>query len=103
MTDKARELFSQYKGKITETESGISIVNVNKLIDFLGKEHRVECSVEIKKRNGEYSVWFDEKTLEILGGGGMGCKTMDDAIRTAREKLERYCFERKNNEQTVLF
>ena len=103
MTDGARDLFSQYKGKITETESGISIVNTNKLIDFWGKEHRVECSVEIKKRKGEYSVWFEEKTLEILGGGGTCCQTMDDAIKTAKDKLMRYRFERKTNEQTALF
>ena len=56
-----------------------------------------------EQRDGEYSVWFDEKTLEILGGGGMGCKTIDDAIKTARDKLERYRFERKTNEQTALF
>ena len=103
MPVEARDLFSQYKGTITETESGISIVNTNKLIDFWGKEHRVECSVEIKKRNGEYSVWFEEKTLEILGGGGLHCATVDDAILTAKDKLEMYCFERKNNEQTALF
>ena len=103
MPVEARELFSQYKGKITETETGISIVNVNTLIDFWGIEHRVECSVEIKKRNGEYSVWFEEKTLEILGGGGTGCKSMEDAIKTARDKLERYRFERKSLEQTSLF
>ena len=103
MPVEARDLFSQYKGKITETESGISIVNTNKLIDFWGKEHRVECSVEIKKRNGEYSVWFEEKTLEILGGGGLHCATMDDAIKTAKDKLMRYRFERKANEQTALF
>lgn len=103
MTDEARELFSQYKGKITETETGISIVNVNKLIDFWGKEHRVECSVRIIKRNDGYSVWFEEKTLEILGGGGTCCQTMEDAIKTARDKLERYRFEKKSQEQTSLF
>ena len=103
MPVEARDLFSQYKGTITETESGISIVNTNKLIDFWGIEHRVECSVEIKKRNGEYSVWFEEKTLEILGGGGTCCQSIEDAIKTARDKLERYRFERKSLEQTSLF
>ena len=103
MPVEARDLFSQYKGKITETESGISIVNTNKLIDFWGKEHRVECSVRIIKRNDGYSVWFEEKTLEILGGGGLHCATMDDAIKTARDKLERYRFEKKSQEQTTLF
>lgn len=101
--NRAKEFLSQYKGTVTETKNGVKIANANTLIDYWGKPHKVECTVEIKQRDGEYSVWFDEKTLEILGGGGMGCKTMDDAIRTAREKLERYCFERKNNEQTSLF
>lgn len=103
MPVEARDLFSQYKGTITETEKGISIRNVNTLIDFWGKEHKVECSVEIKKRNGEYSVWFEEKTLEILGGGGTCCQTMEDALNVAKDKLMRYRFERKSLEQTSLF
>ena len=101
--NRAKEFLSQYKGTVTETKNGVKITNANTLIDYWGKPHKVECTVEIKQRDGEYSVWFDEKTLEILGGGGMGCKTMDEAIRTARDKLDRYCFVRKANEQTALF
>ena len=101
--NRAKEFLSQYKGTVTEIENGVKIANANTLIDYWGKPHKVECTVEIKKRDGEYSVWFDEKTLEILGGGGLHCATVDDAILTAKDKLEMYCFERKANEQTVLF
>ena len=100
---QAKDLFLQYKGEIIETEKEISIVNTNTLIDYWGKSHKVECKIQIVYRNPGFSVWSDEKTCAILGGGGRGCETMEEAIRVAKAQLEKYFFEKRNVEQTSLF
>lgn len=105
--EQAKDFLMQYKGKIQERENEITIKNKNILIDHEGKEHRVDCEITIEidneDENGRYTLWYEEKTLEILGGGIAGYKTMAEALKIAEEKMERYRFERKGLEQTSLF
>lgn len=105
--EQAKDFLMQYKGKIQERENEITIKNKNILIGHEGKEHRVDCEITIEidneDENGRYTLWYEEKTLEILSGGIAGYKTMAEALKIAEEKMEQYRFERKGLEQTSLF
>ena len=108
MTDKEKSrilnLFTEYEGKIFETDNHITIENTNMISDGI-KAKRVLCTVRIVHYNRrelfQWSVEAEERGLEILGGCGLPCDDLDEALRKAERQLEKYNFKRV--EQTKLF
>ena len=108
MTDKEKSLilnlFTQYEGKIFETDDHITIENTNMISDGI-KAKRVLCTVRIVHYNRrelfQWSVEAEERDLEIIGGCALSCEDLDEAISRAKRELVRYNF--SLNEQISLF
>lgn len=107
------ELFQQYNGTIKADLESVQIESRNTLKKN-GAERKVKCKVRISDdlRKAEDDIGFDrfkwstdgeEETLEIIGGCGIPCDDLDDALKQARKQLERYGFERKADQQLALF
>ena len=108
MTDKEKSrilnLFTEYEGTIYEGENHITI-EANNLISNTIRTKLNKCTVRIvyydRRELFNWSVEAEERGLEILGGCGLPCDDLDEALRKAKKQLERYNFKRV--EQISLF
>ena len=100
---RVKDLFSHYIGTITEEPDRVTIRNVNTIIDHYGKPRQVECKVEVALLHTGYSAYAEEKTLEIMGGQGCGCMSLDEALKMAEENLKKYNFKKRKYEEVSLF
>ena len=108
MTDKDKSrilnLFTEYEGTIYEDENRITI-EADNLISNTIRTKLNKCTVRIVYYDrGElfnWSVEAEERGLEILGGCGLPCDDLDEALRKAEKQLEKYNFKRV--EQISLF
>ena len=107
------ELFQEYNGTIKADLESVQIENRNTLKKN-GTERRVKCKVTVLDDLGKinddlgfgrfkWSVDAEEETLEILGGCGVPCDDLEDAIKQAKRMLERFGFERRADQQLALF
>ena len=97
-------LLEQYKGQIKADNKSIAIENVNTL-EWMGEKKKVNCHVRIYENEGKYPfiIDADEQTASIIGGCGLPCHNLYDALFWAERLLDRYEFEKKVNQQTSLF
>jgi hypothetical protein len=108
MTDKERSrilnLFAEYEGTIYESENRITI-EADNLISNTIRTKLNKCTVRIvyydRRELFNWSVEAEERGLEILGGCGLPCDDLDEALRKAERQLEKYNFKRV--EQISLF
>ena len=108
MTDKEKSrilnLFTEYEGTIYEDDNHITI-EANNLISNTIRTKLNKCTVRIvyydRRELFNWSVEAEERGLEILGGCGLPCDDLDEALRKAERQLEKYNFKRV--EQISLF
>ena len=102
--DRILNLFEQYEGTIYEGENHITI-EANNLISNTIRTKLNKCTVRIvyydRRELFNWSVEAEERGLEILGGCGLPCDDLDEALRKAEKQLEKYNFKRV--EQISLF
>lgn len=92
MTNKVKNLLSKYEGKLTETDTFITLISKNNISD---NHIPVECRVEIKNsaEPGYFLLNCYEKTCSILGGVG-GTFTENELLEQLKIQLKRYNFRR---------
>jgi hypothetical protein len=93
MTQALTDLFNKYEGKITTTDNSIKIVSNNFLVS-----KKEECEIAVEENADsqyKYTLSYDEKSCEILGGGGMPCTNEDEVIRNALKVFAKYNFKEK--------
>lgn len=97
-------LLEKYKGDIKANSNAIWIENANTL-EWQSKQRKVNCYVRVSESQGNYrfNVDAEEQTISIIGGCASPCETLEQALKQAKQMLNRYKFEKKEIQQTSLF